>query len=426
MRPVQVDVVPLFDVLPRGKPALLDVLLRIRAPEPGRPGHPPRPLPPLNLAIVIDRSGSMAGEKLAYAQAAARQAVAFLGVKDRLQLVSFSDEVETLAVGGGASDHDALMRAIAGLTAEGSTALHAGWVRGASLLQGQQEPGALRRVLLVSDGQANRGERRPEVIAHQVRHQSAAGCSTSTLGVGRDFNEDLLEAMARAGDGEYHFVETPEQLPAIFEAELRSMTRTQGRRCSLALAAGPDVRVVEVLNDLERNPTGSFRLPNLVSGRTLEVVVRLEVAAADAEVRGLLTIKVAWDPVDVEGAPRQQALAGLSVPMVAPRAFEALRPAPAVVEQVLLLEAARGKQRAAAALDQGDWDQARVLLEGVLEQVRQGPKSAELAEEQAALERLLTDLTTKDAVITRKRSKAQSYERQHSRLGPRAGPGWKH
>jgi Ca-activated chloride channel family protein len=281
-------------------------------------------------------------------------------------------------------------------------------------------------VLLVSDGQANRGERRPEVMGGQARHESAEGISTSALGVGRDFNEDLLEAMARAGDGEYHFVETPEELPAIFEAELRSMTRTFGRRCSLTLAAGPEVRVREVLNDLERNPTGSYRLPNLVSGRTLEVLVRLEVAAAEAEVRGLLTLKVAWDPVDGEGASRQQALAGLSVPMVDPRAFEALRPNPKVVEQALLLEAARVKQHAVAALDEGDWAKARELLEGALGQVSQGPKSAELDQEKAALQRLLTDLETQDSVITRKRSKSQSYERQNSRVGPRSGSGWKH
>jgi Ca-activated chloride channel family protein len=418
MTPLQLDFVPQFDALPRGKAASLDVLLRLHAPELTEA----RPLPPLNLAIVLDRSGSMEGEKLAYAKAAAKQAVALLGERDRLSVVSFADEVETVATGAGPSDHDVLMRAIEQLSADGSTALHGGWARGVSLLQGgPREVGAVSRVLLVSDGQANRGERRPEVIAHQARRESAEGVATSTLGVGRDFNEDLLEAMARAGDGEYHFVETPAQLPAIFEAELRSMTRTLGRRCSLSLLSGPGVRIADVLNDLERNPSGSLRLPNLVHGRTLEVLVRLDVSASDADARHLLEVRVAWDAVETGG--RQHAEAAFGVPVVVAAAFDALSPAPSVVEQALLLEAARVKQLAVAALDAGQWDRARKLLEGALRQVGQGPTSAELEHEKEKLSLLLTDLDSQDATITRKRSKAQSYDRQNSRRRPGSGGG---
>lgn len=420
MTPLQIDFVPLFSALPRGEPTYQDVLLRLHARE--RTEAPP--LPPLNLAIVLDRSGSMQGEKLAYAKAAAKQAVALLGERDRLSVVSFADEVDTVAAGAGPSDHDALNLAIEQLTADGSTALHAGWARGVSLLKGApREVGAVSRVLLVSDGQANRGERRSAVIAHQARRESAEGVATSALGVGRDFNEDLLEAMARAGDGEYHFVESPAQLPAIFEAELRSMTRTLGRRCSLSLLSGPGARIADVLNDLERNPTGSSRLPNLVHGRTLEILVRLDVSPSRGDRRTLLEVRVAWD--DVQTGARQHAEAELTLPVVEAKAFKALSPTPSVVEQALLLEAARAKQLAVAALDAGEWDRARKLLEGALRQVDQGPKSPELAHERERISLLLTDLDSQDAVITRKRSKAQSYDRQLSRRGPGPG-GWEH
>lgn len=405
----KIDFVPLCDAVPRGEPCTLDVLVRVQSPELDQP----RAMPPLNLSIVLDRSGSMAGEKLDFAKAAARQAVALLGAKDRLHLVSFGDEVDTVATGAGPEDHDALMLAIDWLVADGSTALHGGWARGVSLLRGPCEPGAISRVLLASDGQANRGERRPEVIAHQVQRESAEGISTSALGVGRDFNEDLLEAMARAGDGEYHFVETPAQLPAIFEAELRSLTRTYGRRCSLGFTAADGVRITDVLNDLDRTSTGRMKLPNLVHGRGLEVLVRLELSPTEAERRELFQLRLAWNEVD--SGLRRKVSADLSLPAIEPRACQTLPANPAVREQVLLLEAARIKQLAVAALDIGDLHRTRVLLEGALQQIRQGPQSAALGHEQDQLRLLLRELDGQDVVSTRKHSKAQTYNRQRSR-----------
>ena len=406
----EIEFVPLHEGLPRGSERWLDVLVRIRTPELPKP----RPLPAMNLSIVLDRSGSMAGEKLEYAKAAARQAVALLGPADRLNLISFGDEVETLASGAGAEDHEVLRRAIDGLTADGSTALHAGWVRGVTLLHGRGARGSLSRVLLVSDGQANRGEQRKVVIAHQVQQACAEGISTSALGVGRDFNEDLLEAIARAGDGEYHFVESPAQLPKIFAEELRSLTRTFGRQVSLGLRPAAGVRIADVLNDLEHTKTRRLRLPNLVHGRAIEVLVRLELSASEGDFRELFQARVAWDPI--EGIEREKTYARFALPVLAEETFRQLTANPAVREQALLLEAARTKTWAMDALDQGELEKARRLLESALAQVSQEPGSKELSIEASQL-RLLLETLAEDRVITRKRSKAQSYERQNSRLG---------
>jgi len=82
-------------------------------------------------------------------------------------------------------------------------------------------------VLLLSDGQANHGERRPQIIAEHVRGLTGHGVSTSTVGLGRSYNEDLMRAMADAGDGNFEHIEDPAQLPAFFESELQGFSRTR-------------------------------------------------------------------------------------------------------------------------------------------------------------------------------------------------------
>lgn len=405
----EISFIPLYDVVPRGKSTSLDVLVRITSPEVSTPTA----VPPLELAIVLDTSGSMGGDKLEFAKAAARQAVARLGPEDRLHLATFANEVETVAANAGVADQDSLLRAIEALSAGGSTALHGGWARGVSLLRAANAPGRLRRVLLVSDGQANVGERSPEVISRQAQRETAEGIGTSTLGVGLDFNEDLLEAMARRGDGEYHFVESADQLPSIFEAELQSLTRTYGRRCSLGLTAGAAVRILDVLNDLDRTTSGRMMLPNLVHGRSVDVVVRLDVTASVAAGTELVRVRVAWDEVD--GGVRRKLNAGLTLPVVEPSVAGQLTPHPEVHERVLLLEAARIKRHAVDAIDKGNWIQARALLEGALDRVRHAPPSASTELEVSQLEFLLRQLQAGDAVSTLKHSKAQSYDVQRTR-----------
>ena len=236
--------------------------------------------PPLNLALVIDRSGSMAGQKLDYARQAAVYAVDQLRAEDRVSIVAFDDRVETVVASTTAADKARLRDGIARIDTRGSTALHAGWVEGGAQVGGHLETGRLNRVILFTDGQANVGETRPDAIANDVHGLATRGVSTTTLGIGSDYNEDLLEAMARAGDGNYYFIESPGQLPGLFAAELRGLLATVGRNVSLGLEPGPGVEILEVLNELERNSYGRLQLPNLLAGAApVEVTLRLRVPA---------------------------------------------------------------------------------------------------------------------------------------------------
>ena len=196
---------------------------------------------------------------------------------DRVSLTIFDSEVETLAPNALASDRNRLLRLIAGVHPRGSTALHGGWSEGAKQVGENLVPGGLNRVLLLSDGLANVGESRPDAIANDVHARSTAGVSTTALGLGNEYNEDLLESMGPVRRRDYYYVESPRQLAAIFQTELAGLTATVGTDVLLALNPGPGVVVADVLNEFDRDADGRCKLPNLVSGFPVLVVVRLEV-----------------------------------------------------------------------------------------------------------------------------------------------------
>ncbi|HET7036099.1 MAG TPA: VWA domain-containing protein, partial [Thermomicrobiaceae bacterium] len=166
-----------------------------------------RPPLPLALALVIDRSGSMTGQKLATAKEAARAVVAQLRATDLVAVVVFDHEVEMLqpAAPVSAAVRERLERALAGLAARGNTALHQGWLTGCHAIAGEgarpeARPETLARCLLLTDGLANVGQTDPEQIATEaagIREHAHVG--TSTFGVGEDYDELLLGPLAVGG-----------------------------------------------------------------------------------------------------------------------------------------------------------------------------------------------------------------------------------
>lgn len=402
-----IEFLPLHPALPAATRARLDVLVRVHAPEVEKAHSRPR----LNLALSIDRSGSMEGEKLAFAKRAAHHAVELLQAGDRFSVLAFSDEVEAIAMGGGAEEKESLHLAIEAIDASGSTALHAGWTSGAAAVRAALEEGQLARVIVLSDGQANRGETRPVRIAEHVRREAAEGVSTTTLGVGTDFNEDLLEAMAKAGDGDYHFIESASQIPELFAVELAGLSATFGRKCSLGFEPAEGVRVVEVLNDLELNPLGRFKLPNLMHTRPLEVVVRVEVGSNAVGGR-LFKTRFAW--TGAEGM-RQRVHTECELPVLPVEAFHTLAANPEVAIKVALLQVARARREAVRKIDLGDFTGARDTLLVAMEQLPSQLSHPELLAERHSLRDLLNDLDSGNSALARKKSTSQNFDLQRSK-----------
>ncbi len=374
--------------------------------------------PPLNLGFVLDRSGSMQGAKIDYARRAIAYGIEQLLPSDRLSLTLFDTHVRTEIPSTLATDKQRLIDQVHRIRPGSSTALHGGWVNGGMQVSQYLNPAHLNRVILLSDGLANVGETNPDAIAQDVHGLMQRGITTTALGVGADYDENLLEAMARSGDGNFFHIDSPDQLPAIFDAELQGLATTIGHSVTLSLSPQAGVVISDILNDLERTPEGALKLPNLTIGTPLYVALRLQIPALATGTQ-VLQVQLRWQAPD-QSEP-QQLEAGLHLPVVSPEQMSDFPAHGEVQEQVALLMAARARQEAVAFADLGDFKGAAASLRQSGAVLRDAPASAAIAAESEALEDLSTAFGTKgQGMAARKRAKSEAYHLNRSR-GSRHG-----
>jgi Ca-activated chloride channel family protein len=268
---------------------------------------------PLNLALVLDRSGSMRGDKLRYVQRAAHHVLDLLDERDRVALIAYDDQVKLLATSEPVTDRlrDELKARIDALRPGGQTDLGGGWLKGCQEVADHQALDGVNRVLLLTDGLANRGITDLEELARHARELRRRGVSTSTFGVGLDFNEQLLEAMAEEGGGHFRFIEQTEQIPDVFRRELGELLTIVAREAFLRIAV-PKGLTVELLGDLLHERDGDALrvfMGDLSAGERRSIytkvllppdapgahtVLRAEVAYADLDGRTVTVSAEQW------------------------------------------------------------------------------------------------------------------------------------
>ena len=407
MKVPTINLIPLREVVSSDSPTTLDVLVRIIPPEP----EIELERPALNIGLVIDRSGSMQGQKMEYARQAACYAVEQLLPTDRVSVTIYDDQVETLIASTPAVNKANIIHQIKRIHSRGSTALHAGWVQGGIQVSQHLNPEYLNRVILLSDGLANVGETNPDVIASDVHGLAKRGVSTTTMGIGDDYNEDLLEAMARSGDGNYYYIQSPQQLPNIFARELQGLMATIGTTVSLGIEPQGDITLAEVLNDLDVNVKGRYSLPNLVIGNPIEVVVRLKVPPM-AQESGLCYFRLAWNAPEQQ--TRQKLRVALRLPAVSSAQLREFPFNPEVQQQVALMMAARAKNEAVQLADRGNYEAASQLLQQTRQQMLTTPELSLTGPEAEALADLDSELQARNISSYRKMSRSQSHSRSYS------------
>ena len=224
---------------------------------------------PLALSLVIDRSGSMAGPKLDVTQRCAAFLVEHLAPGDQLSIVSFDDEVRIEApLVLVEPNRGQLLAAINGIVPGGSTNLSGGWLKGIEVLTAVNGDSVTRRVLLLTDGQANVGINDAGQLAKMTRASAADGIGTTTIGFGDGFSEDLLAGMADGGGGGAYFAETPDAAPGIFAQEfadlmslvaqnvsVESAPRGRTSSCSPSTTTSPRCRWSEACSSCSATPT---------------------------------------------------------------------------------------------------------------------------------------------------------------------------
>lgn len=261
---------------------------------------------PVDLAVVMDVSGSMAGRgKMENARLAAAELVDSLQPQDRFSLITFSDQGRVLASLAPVRDAAAMKRLIQGIQPTGGTNLSAGVELGLDQLQDPSAEG-IRRVVVLSDGMANIGLTDPSELARLAGSRVEQGTSLSTIGLGLDYNEDLLTAMSDAGGGSYHFVDRPGQLAQIFQDELNQLGQVAAREARVQVRLPAGVKLVEVFGYTPRMETDGYSvlLGDLHGGEKRKVVARVRVDAGVAEAMDIAAVDLRYRAAEGEGEGR--------------------------------------------------------------------------------------------------------------------------
>jgi Ca-activated chloride channel family protein len=348
-----------------GHDNVLEVLARILVPE--MPAEQRSRRQPLNVALVIDRSGSMSGKPLAEAKRCAEFVIDGLTASDRASLVVYDESAVTCVPTMQLTDREVFRRAIREVFEGGSTNLHGGWLRGAETLAPHTSADSTSRVILLSDGRANVGLTSVSAITSQCQELATAGVTTSTYGLGRSFNEDLMVAMAQAGRGNHYYGQTAEDLMDPFREEFSLLNALAGRQVQLSLTAIEGARI-ELLNGYAEAGEGGWRLPDLAFGAEAWALVRLHLPVAIVERVGsgevpILTASVRYD--DLAGEPRAIQPQDLRLPAISAAAFAAVAEDPLVKRRSDELHAAAVQRLARTAAMQGDWAAVDELIEQI-------------------------------------------------------------
>jgi Ca-activated chloride channel family protein len=362
---------PRRSALLAGHDNTLDVLVRVQAPDAPTAATVSRQ--PLHLSLVIDRSGSMSGQPLEEARRCAEFVLDGLQSTDRLAVVAYDDSVHTVFPAAPiAGTREAIRAAIRRIDSGGSTDLHGGWLAGVQALVPQAGPHAVSRVILLSDGCANAGLCDPQAIWTQCREVAAAGIGTSTYGLGRAFNEELMIGMARTGHGRSYYGETAEDLIDPFREEFELMNAACARRPKLEVVAPSTGVRARMLNDYAPAEDGCWWLPDLAFSGEAWAVLRLKVpasvlaspaAAQDRPDGHVHVISVALRYQGADGEPRAIQPADLTLPVLSAAAFAAVAEDGLVVRRVGELEAADLQRKARDAAMRGDWQGVGSLLQ---------------------------------------------------------------
>ncbi|MFP2931674.1 vWA domain-containing protein [Pyxidicoccus sp. 3LG] len=233
---------------------------------------------PVNLALVIDRSGSMAGQKLADAKRAAAELVARLTPEDRLAFIDYGTDVRALPSRLMTEDVRAeLLTVITELQDNGSTNISGGLTEAASALRPHLRQYRVSRTILLSDGQPTMGLVKDSELFGLVRSMRNEGITVSALGVGEDFQESLMRGMAEQGGGFSGFIDDSARLAEVFSRELDQATSTVARRVELELQVPASVRHIEVLGVPTTREGGVLKVPlyDLAGEQSVRVVAKL-------------------------------------------------------------------------------------------------------------------------------------------------------
>lgn len=313
------------------------------------------PRPPSTLQVVLDRSGSMAGDRLDTAVAALLALVDRLEPTDNLGVVTFDCDARVVVPAGPLTDKHAVRAALTAIVPGGSTDLSAGYLRG--LQEARRVAGPTgATVLLISDGHANAGVTDPERLDNVAAQAKSTGVTTTALGLGLGYDEVLLDALAHGGGGSTHFAEEADTASALIAGEVDGLLDQVAQAVSLRVLPGPQVQGRQLLNDVPVSVLDGGVLVELAgfhSGESRKLVLRLLLpgmaALGLAQVATLELVHVALPEL-----VQHTTTLGVHVNVVAGDLAAGRVPDPVVRQEAPFQTAQSAKRSSALQLSRGD------------------------------------------------------------------------
>jgi Ca-activated chloride channel homolog len=334
--------------------------------------------PPVNLSLVIDRSGSMQADgKLEKAKEAALMVFDRLQPDDIISVVSYDDTAEILVPAMKASQKDTFRERISALSPRGATALFAGVARGLEETGKYLDPKRVNRVILLSDGQANVGPRSPNELGRLGEVAAKQGISITTIGLGLGYNEDLMTQLAMSSDGNHGFAENATDLAAMFNHELGDILSVVVRDVDIEISFDEGIIPVRALG---RDATITGRkarigMSQLYASQQKFVVFEVKVPPGVAgKKRNLAEVGVKYSNMINKQAGSKRSVA--AVEFSAAKTTVAARQNKQVIESAVEAIATDENKRAVALRDAGKVAEAEKALQQNAEYLRK--QSSEL------------------------------------------------
>ncbi|MEH1859285.1 MAG: VWA domain-containing protein [Nostoc sp.] len=397
-------------ILAAGSSLKTNILLRFRADIAKSPRRN------LNLSLVIDRSGSMAGAPLHHALKAAESVVDQLEPDDILSVVVYDDEVDSVVPPQAVTNKAALKSSIRKVRAGGITNLSGGWLKGCEHVKTRLDSQKINRVLLLTDGHANMGIQDPKILTATSGQKAEEGIITTTLGFAQGFNEDLLIGMARAATGNFYFIQSIDEATEVFSIELDSLRAVVGQNLKVTLELADGVSLVDTLSlaKVSQNDAGQavITLGELYEGE--DKLLGLSLGISSAQVGELPVMKLHYT-ADVVQDDRIQSVSGTidivaKVGTVEEAAFAATSH---IILELSRLTIAKAKETGLNLAEHGKHQEAEQTLRALVKDLRDKGlnENFEIAEEIDQLEYFASQIAQKAlGNAGRKEMRDQTYQ----------------
>ncbi|KFB99628.1 putative membrane protein [Trabulsiella guamensis ATCC 49490] len=377
---------------------------------------------PINLALVIDRSGSMSGDRIEQAKEAAVMAVNTLSSQDTLSVVIYDDVVDVIVPPAKVSNKAALISQIRErVTARGGTALFAGVSRGIKEASKYLKKDQVNRIILLSDGQANVGPSTTGELAELGKIAASKGIAITTMGIGDGYNEDLMAAIAQYSDGNHVFVQNTSDLEKAFAHEFGDVMSVVAQDVVVEIRMADNVKPLRLLGREGeiRGDTVTVKLNQLYANQ--EKYVMLEVLPAKgsaAQSKPLADVNVSYSNLVTKQKDRWDEK--LAMRYTASASEVQKEQVDEVIVDSAIQKSAIENERALELIDEGKMDEAKAVLRQSSDELNSLPVSAPAARMKAqasAQENLevLGKMETESKEVSRKSLKEQNYNTKNQK-----------